>query len=73
LFSADTVKGKAMCYVSAPPSATPAIDVKKWLDACCGPIEGKGGGGKGGVAQGQGNKVEGLDDAIAAAAAFVGK
>jgi alanyl-tRNA synthetase len=70
LFSADPVKGKAMCYVSVPPAAGD-IDVKGWLDACCGPIEGKGGGGKNGVAQGQGNKVDGLDAAVAAAEAFV--
>ena len=70
LFSADPVKGKAMCYVSVPKEAG-TVDVKGWLDACCGPIEGKGGGGKNGVAQGQGNKVDGLDAAVAAAKAFV--
>ena len=70
LFSADPVKGKAMCYVSVPPAAGD-VDVKGWLNACCGPIEGKGGGGKNGVAQGQGNKVDGLDAAVAAAEAFV--
>jgi alanyl-tRNA synthetase len=70
LFSADPVKGKAMCYVSVPPAAGD-VDVKGWLNACCGPIEGKGGGGKNGVAQGQGNKMDGLDAAVAAAEAFV--
>ena len=70
LFSLDPVKGKALCYVSVPAEVT-GVDVKGWLDACCGPIEGKGGGGKGGVAQGQGNKTKGLDAAIAAAEAFV--
>ena len=69
LFSADPVKGKAMCYVSVP--AAGDVDVREWLNACCGPIEGKGGGGKNGVAQGQGNKVDGLDAAVAAAEAFV--
>jgi alanyl-tRNA synthetase len=72
LFSADPVKGKAMCYISVPP-AVAALDVKGWLDAACGPIEGKGGGGKGGTAQGQGNKLEGLAAAIAAAKAFAAK
>ena len=48
------------------------IDVKGWLDACCGPIEDKGGGGMNGVAQGQGNKLEGLDEAISRAQAFAG-
>jgi alanyl-tRNA synthetase len=69
LFSADPVKGKAMCYVSVP-DAVAGVDVKGWLDACCGPIEGKGGGGKNGVAQGQGSKVDGLDAAVIAAEAF---
>ena len=41
LFACDPVKGKAMCYVSVPP-AVEGIDVKGWLDACCGPIGGKG-------------------------------
>ena len=72
LFSADPAKGKAMCYVSVPPALGARIDVKGWLDACCGPIEGKGGGGKNGVAQGQGNKLEGLDEAISRAQAFAG-
>ena len=72
LFSADPAKGKAMCYVSVPPALGAQIDVKGWLDACCGPIEGKGGGGKNGVAQGQGNKLEGLDEAISRAQAFAG-
>ena len=61
-----------MCYISVPP-AVAALDVKGWLDAACGPIEGKGGGGKGGTAQGQGNKLEGLAAAIAAAKAFAAK
>ena len=69
LFAADPVKGKAMCYVSVPPSVT-GLDLKGWLDAACAPIEGKGGGGKGGTAQGQGNKLEGLAAAIAAAEKF---
>ena len=70
LFSKDPVKGKAMCYVSVP--ADVAVDVKGWLDACCGPIGGKGGGGKGGVAQGQGPDVDGLPAAVDAAKAFAG-
>jgi alanyl-tRNA synthetase len=49
-----------------------AVDVKGWLDACCGPIGGKGGGGKGGVAQGQGPDVDGLPAAVDAAKAFAG-
>ena len=72
LFACDPVKGKAMCYVSVPP-AVEGIDVKGWLDACCGPIGGKGGGGKGGTAQGQGNNTDGLDAAVAAAEAFAAK
>jgi alanyl-tRNA synthetase len=70
LFSKDPVKGKAMCYVSVPTDV--AVDVKGWLDACCGPIGGKGGGGKGGVAQGQGPDVDGLPAAVDAAKAFAG-
>jgi alanyl-tRNA synthetase len=36
-------------------------------------VEGKGGGGKGGTAQGQGPNLEGLPAAIAAAKAFAAK
>mmetsp|Transcript_36931 Transcript_36931/g.91246 ORF Transcript_36931/g.91246 Transcript_36931/m.91246 type:complete len:553 (-) Transcript_36931:556-2214(-) len=72
LFAADTPKGKAICYVSVPP-AVGGLDVMQWLNAACVPIEGKGGGGKGGTAQGQGNKLEGLPAAIAAAKAFAAK
>ena len=72
LFSADPVKSKAMCYISVPPAVT-GLDVKGWLDAACKPIEGKGGGGKGGTAQGQGSKLDGLPAAIAAAKEFAAK
>ena len=65
-------KGKAMCYVSVPPAVT-GVDVMGWLSAACGPIEGKGGGGKGGTAQGQGNNLAGRPAAIAAAKAFAAK
>ena len=70
LFSKDPIKGKAMCYVSVPEGVS--LDVKGWLAACCGPIGGKGGGGKGGVAQGQGSDVDGLPAAVDAAKAFAG-
>jgi alanyl-tRNA synthetase len=46
------------------------IDVKGWLAASCGPLGGKGGGGKGGLAQGQGPNVDAVPDAVAAAEAF---
>ena len=66
LFS--NVKGKEFVYCSVPPAIS--IDAKGWLDACCGPLGGKGGGGKNGVAQGQGPNVDGVADAVAAAEAF---
>lgn len=62
------VKGKEFVYVSVPPDVS--IDVKGWLAASCAPLGGKGGGGKNGVAQGQGPNVEAVGDAIAAAEAF---
>ena len=69
LFSADPARNGDVLRLGPP--AAGDVDVKGWLNACCGPIEGKGGGGKNGVAQGQGNKVDGLDAAVAAAEAFV--
>ena len=62
------VKGKEFIYVSVPPEVS--IDVKGWLSAVCGPLGGKGGGGKNGVAQGQGPNVDAVPDAIAAAEEF---
>jgi len=62
------VKGKEFIYVSVPPEVS--IDVKGWLSAVCEPLGGKGGGGKNGVAQGQGPNVDAVPDAIAAAEAF---
>ncbi len=61
-------KGKEFVYCSVPPDV--GIDVKGWLAASCGPLGGKGGGGKGGLAQGQGPNVDAVPDAVAAAEAF---
>lgn len=64
----SNVNGKEFIYVSVPPAV--GIDVKGWLGAVCGPLGGKGGGGKNGVAQGQGPNVDAVPDAVAAAEAF---
>jgi len=61
-------KGKEFIYVSVPPEVN--IDVKGWFAATSAPLGAKGGGGKNGVAQGQGPNVDAVSDAVAAAEAF---
>eukprot|EP00957_Ditylum_brightwellii_P061478 4666007-Ditylum_brightwellii.AAC.1 len=68
LISPDPVKGRAMVFAAVPPESS--LDVLEWLKAALAPLEGKGGGGKGGTAQGQGGKLEGLAEAISAAEGF---
>lgn len=69
LFSCDVAAGKSVVYIGVP-EAMKGLDSKAWLTASLGPLGGKGGGGKGGLAQGQGGNPEKLKDAAAAAEAF---
>ena len=68
LFSPDPVKARVMVFAAVPSDGTP--DVLAWLKAALAPLEGKGGGGKGGVAQGQGGKLDALREASKVAEDF---
>jgi alanyl-tRNA synthetase len=60
-----------MVYVAVPPALEAAgLDCKAWLAAALAPVGGKGGGGKGGLAQGQASDVSKAGEALAAAQAF---
>lgn len=69
LFSSDAAAGKSVVYVAVP-EAFKGLEAKAWLQTALTPLGGKGGGGKGGLAQGQGGSPEKLKDAVAAAEAF---
>lgn len=69
ILSADVAAGKSVVYVAVP-EAMKGVDAKAWLQATLTPLGGKGGGGKGGLAQGQGGNPEKIKDAAAAAEAF---
>ncbi len=71
LVSVDEEKGKLMVYVAVPPALEAAgLDCKAWLAAALAPVGGKGGGGKGGLAQGQASDCSKAGEALAAAQAF---
>ncbi|KAI3897626.1 hypothetical protein MKW92_012643 [Papaver armeniacum] len=56
VFSKDAVTNKALVYAGVPVygDMSKGLDVTEWLTTALGPIKGKGGKGKGGLAQGQG-------------------
>ncbi|CAI5533354.1 unnamed protein product [Closterium sp. Naga37s-1] len=54
MVSVDEEKGKVLLYAGVPDAvAARGLSVLEWLRAALVPVEGKGGGGKGGLAQGQ--------------------
>lgn len=54
IFSVDEEKNKVLVYVGVPESASKrGLVVLDWLRASLAPVNGKGGGGKNGLAQGQ--------------------
>ena len=59
--------------VGVPKDAQGAVDALAWLKAVLEPIGGKGGGGKNGLAQGQGVGAAKLAECIAAGKAFLSK
>ena len=73
LVSADAAKDKCCMNVGVPKDAQGAVDALAWLKAVLEPIGGKGGGGKNGLAQGQGVGAAKLADCIAAGKAFLSK
>ncbi|CAI5949369.1 unnamed protein product [Closterium sp. NIES-65] len=65
MVSVDEEKGKVLLYAGVPDAvAARGLSVLEWLRAALVPVEGKGGGGKGGLAQGQGNKASGANEAM---------
>ncbi|KAM0848117.1 hypothetical protein ACQ4PT_054591 [Festuca glaucescens] len=60
LFSTDVASDKVVVYAGVPPEAPPnGLEVLHWLTSAIAPLKGKGGGGKNGLAQGQGNDTQG--------------
>lgn len=54
VFSTDEVSNKAVVYAGVPQcEETKGLAVLEWLKAALEPLQGRGGGGKGGLAQGQ--------------------
>jgi len=72
LFAVDADKDKMMLYTGVPPDVT-GVDCVAWMKAGVEAIGGKGGGGKGGMAQGQGSGVAKLETCREAAIAFAKK
>ncbi|XP_024517308.1 alanine--tRNA ligase-like [Selaginella moellendorffii] len=68
-FSVDEAANKVLVYAGVPAAVT-GISVLEWLEKVLAPLKGKGGGGKNGLAQGQGSNIEGLSDAMATAETF---
>jgi len=64
LFSADVASNKAVVYAGVPPEAPSGLEVLGWLTASIAPLKGRGGGGKNGLAQGQGSDASQLKEAM---------
>ncbi|KAG1327523.1 putative Alanine--tRNA ligase [Cocos nucifera] len=63
VFSTDETLNKAVVYAGVPKSKD-GLGVLEWLTAAMGPLQGKGGGGKNGIAQGQGSDASRVDEAM---------
>ncbi|TVU31243.1 hypothetical protein EJB05_22924 [Eragrostis curvula] len=64
LFSTDEASNKAVIYAGVPPNAPNGFKVLDWLTPSIAPLKGRGGGGKNGVAQGQGSDATQLKEAM---------
>lgn len=65
IVSVSEAKKEALVYAGVPDSLTKrGFAVVEWLKKTLEPINGKGGGGKGGLAQGRGSNLEGLEKAL---------
>lgn len=69
VFSIDETANKALVCAGVPEQCK-QIEVLEWLGEALKPLKGKGGGGKGGVAQGQGPDTSSVDDAMEVAKSF---
>ncbi|KAH9543369.1 hypothetical protein CY35_13G061100 [Sphagnum magellanicum] len=74
VFSVDENKNKVLVYAGVPKvAAEQGLMVVEWLRKALEPVNGKGGGGKGGLAQGQGENAAGIDEALKVAKRFAHK
>jgi alanyl-tRNA synthetase len=69
VFSIDETANKALVCAGVPEQCK-QIEVLEWLVEALKPLNGKGGGGKGGVAQGQGPDISNVDNAMEVAKSF---
>ncbi|KAJ6802885.1 alanine--tRNA ligase [Iris pallida] len=71
VFSTDETSNKAVVYAGVPSNGSKdGLPVLEWLTAALVPLKGKGGGGKNGIAQGQGNDASQIDEAMDLASKF---
>lgn len=71
VFSADETLNKAVVCAGVPNSESmKGLPVLEWLTSAMGPLKGRGGGGKYGIAQGQGNDAAGAVEAMGVAEKF---
>ncbi|OAY78554.1 Alanine--tRNA ligase [Ananas comosus] len=71
VFSTDEASNKAVVYAGVPSNRSEdGFAVLEWLTAAMEPLKGKGGGGKNGVAQGQGSDASRVEEAIDIATKF---
>ncbi|VAI04550.1 unnamed protein product [Triticum turgidum subsp. durum] len=64
VFSTDEASNKAVIYAGVPPNAPNGFKVLDWLTPSIAPLKGKGGGGKNGLAQGQGSDASRVKEAM---------
>ncbi|XP_044983352.1 alanine--tRNA ligase-like [Hordeum vulgare subsp. vulgare] len=64
VFSTDEASNKAVIYAGVPPDAPNGFKVLDWLTPSIAPLKGKGGGGKNGLAQGQGSDASRVKEAM---------
>lgn len=72
VFSKDEAAKKVLVCAGVPEKGDKCkqLNVKDWLNAALKPLGGKGGGGKGGLAQGQATDISKVDEAMDVAASF---
>lgn len=65
MFSVDEATNKVLVYAGVPSSAAnKGLAVLDWLRKVLEPLKGNGGGGRGGLAQGQGNDAARIEEAM---------
>lgn len=70
MFSVDDASQQVLAYAGVPPALAARLSVVEWLRKALELVGGKGGGGKGGTAQGRGKNVGAVEAAMEAARIF---